>query len=191
MSLALPLRRPVGSPSSSLSIAPSGGSGVSLVMPASSRALLLATPIPNTRLIQTGLSGETGSRSCLLGNLLSSRRVSSQPVACIHSPSRAPSTSLDMALAISSQLFALGYLMSVMNSAAAPCWRKWSWVEIRPGVAVLPSRSMTSVSPPISSEISALVPAFRIFPSLMARAPATVFSGSMVSMVPFIRTRSA
>ncbi len=61
--MAVSLRMPVGSPvTGSFPISPPGGAGVSLVMPASFRASVLATTMcPSKRLTHTGLSGVTAS----------------------------------------------------------------------------------------------------------------------------------
>ena len=67
-SLALSLRTPVGSPYSSLSIFPWGGSGVSFSLSAAPSARLLATPMcPSLLWMYRGFSGVTPSSSARLG----------------------------------------------------------------------------------------------------------------------------
>src|SRR6056297_85569 len=64
-------KTPVGTPFLSFAICPLQGLGVFLSIPANFKARLFATTAPNSLDKTTGLSGETSSRSHLVGSLYS------------------------------------------------------------------------------------------------------------------------
>ena len=78
---------PLGSPDASFSMIPACGSGVALVIFASSSARELATAEwAPARVSTTGLSGAALSRSARVGLRFSVHCASSQPYPVIHSP---------------------------------------------------------------------------------------------------------
>ncbi len=144
------LRFPRGSPvSGSRSMREGGsGSGVSLLMPASSsaRLLTLIPSCPPWRVTEIGWSVDALSRSYLLGNLFSLSLDSLYPQPCIHLPGDIVSAFLRSSSMRASM--DLTYLRSTVRTLLPP-ELKWAWLSTNPGVTSLPPRSMTLVCFPV------------------------------------------
>ncbi len=163
---------PVGSPvTASRSMRPSHGSGVSLVIPATSSARLF-THAPCTSLFirNTGRSATMRSRSSLCGAPPGNRYIAHPPPVIRASPGFAtpPHGAGDA---------------SPGRPATVPTWSRftrsrfrppnagWTWASWNPGTTSRPGSDRTSVVRPASSRSSSGAPIATIRPSFTATAP--------------------
>ena len=184
-------RSPFGSPESSVSITPPSGLFVPFLIPAIFNAYeFTRSTCPHVRVRATGLSGATSSRSYLVGFLCSASFTWSQPLPSTQSPGFDSFTLSATVFFISSMLWT-GGVMTLIILSAAPTPFMWTWLSYNPGRTVFPSRSTTSVEPPMNCSASLVDPVNWTTPSFTVSASTIVNSSSTVSILPLTRAKSA
>ena len=182
---------PVGAPDSFLAIRQPLGASKFSSIPARFRARLFRIMSRYDCWMNTGLCGAALSSSAFVNTPGLSRNWPGlhPPMMSTHSPGLS-----DFALA---EMTASAFLREVTPSILASCsqrsaWRmKCTWLSIRPGISVLPCRSMTFVLEPTSERIRALLPTDTIRSPRIATACWVEKSASTVNTFPFTKAISA
>src|SRR6202167_96956 len=188
-SMAASFSTPVGSPATSRTMVPPGGSGVSRVMPASCNACELGSAMwPSSRLTKTGWPALTASISRGVGRRTGVQSSWSHPPPVIQRPGGSLAANSAMRRRNSSSDFAS---RNCTPAKLSPPLTKCTCASLKPGSTSLPPTSSTSVPAPIHLRISPLGPTATMRFPRQATASARGWASFTVHIVPISRTRFA
>ena len=136
----------------------------------------------------TGLSGETKSKSCLVGGRFSLRLFWFHPEPRIHLPFGVVCV---FCLIASWMIRMLVALLSSSQLRVLPKSAMWMCVSMNPGRTVFPCRLSMVVFLSMRGLMSVFLPILRMQSFFMAIASACGIAGFMVRMLALSRTKSA